>query len=54
MLIDSLKFCMTNKGLMLYAYVIMPSHLHLMVSANESSGGYPRFYGILKNIPQEI
>lgn len=30
--IDSLKYCQDNKGLLIYAFVIMPSHLHLMAS----------------------
>ena len=32
-IIESLKFCVQNKGLKLYAYVIMTNHLHLIVSA---------------------
>ena len=32
-IIDSLKYCIHNKGLELYAYVIMPSHIHLIVSS---------------------
>ena len=30
-IIDSLKFCQSNKGLRLNAYVIMPNHIHLIV-----------------------
>jgi len=37
--IASLKYCVEKKGLELYAYVIMPSHLHLILRANESSDG---------------
>ena len=33
-LIDSLQYCQINKGLNIYAYVIMPSHIHLIVKAN--------------------
>ena len=33
-IIESLKFCVQNKGLKLYAYVIMTNHLHLIVSAD--------------------
>lgn len=29
--IDSLKYCQANKGLEVYAYCIMPSHVHLIV-----------------------
>jgi len=32
-IIDSLKYCVENKGLIVYGYVIMPSHLHLMFEA---------------------
>jgi REP element-mobilizing transposase RayT len=35
-IIDSLKFCQKNKGLTLYAYVIMSNHMHLMAQ-NENS-----------------
>ena len=38
-LIDSLKFCQANKGLVIYSYVIMSSHLHLIVTA--SNGNLP-------------
>ena len=30
-IIDSLKFCQQKKGLIIYAFVIMPSHIHLIV-----------------------
>jgi len=30
--IDSLKFCQQNKGLQIYAWCFMPSHLHMVVS----------------------
>lgn len=32
-IIDSLKFCQKEKGLIIYAWCLMPSHLHMMVSA---------------------
>ena len=32
--LNSLKFCQENKGLVLHAWCIMPSHLHLIVSRN--------------------
>lgn len=38
-IIQSLKYCQENKGLNLNAYVIMPSHIHLIVSAKEGSKG---------------
>jgi REP element-mobilizing transposase RayT len=34
-IIDSLKYCQKEKGLEIYAYVIMPSHLHLICRAVE-------------------
>ncbi len=36
-LVDALKFCRTNKGLRLYAYVLMENHLHLVAEAPELS-----------------
>ena len=36
-LIDSLKFCMTNKSLKVYAYVILDNHIHLIVSCPQLS-----------------
>lgn len=32
-LIDSLEYCRTNKGLVLYGYVIMSNHIHLIGQA---------------------
>ncbi|WP_020526610.1 REP-associated tyrosine transposase [Flexithrix dorotheae] len=32
-IIESLRYCQKNKGLMLYAYVIMNNHVHLIASA---------------------
>ena len=34
-IINSLKHCTENKGLKLHAYVIMTSHIHLIVSTNK-------------------
>jgi putative transposase len=36
-LITNLNYCQSNKGLEVYAYVIMPSHLHLIARRNEGS-----------------
>ena len=36
-LIDSLRYCQENKGLQLYAFVIMSNHIHLLASAAEGS-----------------
>ena len=30
-MIESLKYCIDNKGLELYAWCIMPSHVHLII-----------------------
>ena len=38
-LLDSFKYCQEHKGLKLYAYVIMGSHLHLIAAAKEGSQG---------------
>ena len=32
-IIKSLRFCQENKGLKIHAWVIMPSHLHMIVSS---------------------
>ncbi|MBV8390965.1 MAG: transposase [Mucilaginibacter sp.] len=34
-ILESLKHCQQKKGLILYAYVIMNNHVHLIASANE-------------------
>jgi putative transposase len=34
---DSLNYCIENLGLRLYAYVIMPSHLHMIASAENNN-----------------
>jgi REP element-mobilizing transposase RayT len=34
-IVDSLQYCIKEKGLNLYAYVIMSNHLHLIVNCNE-------------------
>ena len=35
-IISSLEFCRNNKGLLLYDYVIMSNHIHLIVRAKEA------------------
>jgi putative transposase len=35
-MVDSLKFCIENKGLELYAWCIMSSHVHLIISTAEN------------------
>ena len=36
-IIDSLKYCQKNKGLLLYEYVIMTNHIHLIAKAKEGN-----------------
>ena len=33
-IIDSLKYCQKEKGLIVHAYCIMPSHVHLIISSS--------------------
>ncbi len=35
-LIASIKYCQKNKGLDLYAYVIMPSHIHMIAGTDDN------------------
>jgi len=42
-LIDSLNHCKTSKGLILYVYVIMSNHIHLIAQTKESSQGMSVF-----------
>ncbi len=35
-IIDSFVYCRKNKGLKIYAYVIMSNHIHCIVSANDN------------------
>jgi len=34
-ILESIRFCQTHKGLLLFGWVIMPDHLHLLARANE-------------------
>lgn len=38
-LIESLRFCQEQKGLVLFAYVIMSNHLHLIAQAKDANLG---------------
>lgn len=38
-IIDSLRFCQENKGLLVFGYVIMSNHLHLIARAEEEATG---------------
>ena len=35
LIVKSLKYCQENKGLIIYAYCLMPSHLHMICQAEE-------------------
>ena len=35
--IDSLKYCQTNKGLEIYAFVVMTNHVHLLIKSNKGT-----------------
>ncbi len=43
MIIDSLIHCKTSKGLVLYAYVIMSNHIHLIARTKETYEGISVF-----------
>ena len=34
LIIDSLRFCQEEKGLIIHSWCLMPSHLHMIVSSN--------------------
>ena len=35
-IIEALKYCKEHKGLILYGYVIMSNHIHLIIQSKES------------------
>ena len=35
-LLDSLRYCQKNKGLVLYAWCVMPSHIHLIMGTTST------------------
>ena len=35
-LVDSWKYCLSNKGLEIYGWVIMPSHVHLIIGSSKN------------------
>ena len=45
-LLESLRYCQKNKGLALYAYCIMSSHVHLIISRH----GAMNLQGIIRDI----
>ena len=36
-IIESLKYCQKERGLIMYAYVIMSNHIHMIVQTNADS-----------------
>ena len=38
LIVDSLKYCQQNKGLQIYGWCLMPSHLHLLCCATGKEG----------------
>ena len=57
LIIESLKYCQKEKGLVIYAWCIMSNHFHLIISAEESNlidvlGDFKKFTSkqILKSI----
>ena len=36
-IVDSLRYCVQQKGLVLYAYVIMSNHIHLIISKQQQA-----------------
>ena len=47
-IIDSLAYCQKEKGLIVYAFVIMPNHIHLIAAAKEGSKGLSAILGDFK------
>lgn len=45
-IVDSLKYCQNNKGLEIYAWCLMPSHLHLIARSN----GHNYLFGIIRDL----
>lgn len=50
----SLSYCRINKGLGLHAYVIMPNHLHLIVSADQPKAVSAIFRDFKRHTSSEI
>lgn len=48
-ILDSLTFCQKEKGLIIYAWVLMSNHLHAIVGSSENIK-YLRFGVILKSL----
>jgi putative transposase len=41
-IVDSLRYCQKEKGLVIHAWCLMPSHLHLIISSENSLSGILR------------
>ena len=37
LILDSLRYCQTEKGLVIYAWCLMPSHLHMIISSEKGN-----------------
>ena len=46
--LPSLAYCQKEKGLIVYAFVIMSNHIHLIAAAKEGSKGLSAIIGDLK------
>ena len=51
-LVESLKYCQQNKGLVILGWCLMPSHLHMIARAKDTIR-YPIFYATSRNTPQK-
>jgi len=45
-LLESLRYCIKNKGLVIYAWCLMPGHIHMIISAE----GQQRPYEIIRDL----
>ena len=54
MILDSLRFCQKEKGLNIFAYVIMPSHLHLLLQTENTDGLSPIIQSFKSFTAQQI
>lgn len=48
-IIESLKYCQEQKGLLIYAWVLMTNHLHMVVGSNEENK-VSKYCGTIKNL----
>lgn len=54
--VDSLSYCQREKGLVLYAWVMMTNHLHMVAGVNEElhKGDFERFSKVLSDILRDF